>query len=181
MVWTLTSPAFERLLTRLDEDRSSAATAYELLRRRLVALLRWWGAADPEALADSALDRVARKLEEGAAIESGSLGAYVRGVARMVYLESMRQATIPAAAIAVMASAVEHAESEALGCLDRCLAALGVDDRHLILEYYGEGKAADVRRRLAEARGLSSVALRIRAHRLREQLEQCVRTCQSRG
>ena len=177
MTWTLTSPAFERLLTRLDADRANAATAYEQLRRRLVALLRWWGAADPEALADGALDRVARKLEEGAAIEPGSFGAYVRGVARMVFLESTRQPTIPAAAVAAMASAVETAETEALACLDSCLAALGDDDRELILEYYGEGKAADVRRRLAALRGVSAVALRIRTHRLRENLERCVRAC----
>ena len=46
--------------------------------------------------------------------------------------------------------------------------------RSLVLRYYGEGKAAEVRRRLASELTLSTTALRIRAHRIRMQLEACV-------
>src|SRR5258708_30616564 len=83
--WTLSSPAFDRRLAALDPDRDRAATAYEELRRRLIGLLRWWGVPSAEDLADETLDRVARKLEGGVTIENGSIGAYVRGVARMVF------------------------------------------------------------------------------------------------
>jgi len=93
----------------------------------------------------------------------------------MVYLESTREPAFVAAGVLAVAS--DPAPSDALSCLENCLAALGADDRALILDYYGDGKAADGRRRLAEAKGISSVALRIRAHRLRDQLERCVRSC----
>src|SRR6185436_10659829 len=88
--WTLTRPALERLLAALDPDPQRAALEYERFRTRLIGLLRWWGAVDAADLADRTLDRVARKLEQGADVPGDSLAAYVRGVARMVYVESAR-------------------------------------------------------------------------------------------
>src|SRR5262245_36440925 len=85
--WRLTPAAFERLLSALAQDRESAAVEYERLRGRLVGLIGWWGASGSEDLADMTLDRVARKLEEGAVVPAGSFGAYVRGVARMIFYE----------------------------------------------------------------------------------------------
>jgi hypothetical protein len=49
-----------------------------------------------------------------------------------------------------------------------------------VLRYYGEGKAADVRRSLASELGVSMTALRLRAHRTRLQLERCVSACRAR-
>ena len=92
--WRLTPTAFDRLLQALDSDRDRAALAYEQLRRRIVGLMRWWGALPAEELADQTLDRVARKLEEGAPIQPGSFGAYVRGVARMIFYEWSRASRV---------------------------------------------------------------------------------------
>src|SRR5881392_783019 len=131
--------AFDRLLTALDADRDRAAAAYEHLRERTTGLLRWWGAPDPEDLADVTLDRVARKLEEGAAIAEGSLGAYVRGVARMIYYEAQRRPRLHVADASHLSPppASDHA---LLGCLDSCLDARQPSERDLLLRYYGDGK-----------------------------------------
>ncbi|MBZ5556045.1 MAG: sigma-70 family RNA polymerase sigma factor [Acidobacteriia bacterium] len=176
--WTLTSNALDRLLAALDEDRDRAALAYEQLRQRIIGLLGWWGAASAEDLADETLDRVARKLEEGAVIADGSLGAYVRGVARLVFYEWTRRPRAPhdvgAAGELIVAAADEPDGEDVLDNLDRCLDALSPDDRSLVLRYYGDGKAADVRRALAAELGISQTALRIRAHRLRDRLERKV-------
>ena len=66
-----------------------------------------------------------------------------------------------------------------LSCLDRCLDALSGNDRELILEYYGGGteRNAERRRRLAAGLGLTPNALMIRACRIRDRLEACVRSC----
>jgi DNA-directed RNA polymerase specialized sigma24 family protein len=168
--WTLTPGAFDGLLAALDPDRERAAAAYERLRERLIGLLRWWGGSQPEELADETLDRVARKLEAGAEVPGESLGAYVRGVGRMVFHEWTRRPRPEHAAIEV-AAMVGGDDHQALTDLDGCLAALAPDDRRLLLRYYGEGRAADVRRRLADEMGLSPTALRIRAHRLRVRIE----------
>lgn len=89
--WTLSARAFDRLLAILDDDRDAAADAYGQLRHRIAGLHRWWGAPDPDALADATLDRTARKLPEGASVERADSGACVRGVARMVFYEASRQ------------------------------------------------------------------------------------------
>lgn len=168
--WALTPGAFDGLLAALDSDRDRAAAAYERLRERLIGLLRWWGASPPEELADETLDRVARKLEAGADVPSDSLGAYVRGVGRMVFHEWTRRPRPEHAAIeaAAMIGGDDH---QALTALDGCLSTLSADERRLLLRYYGEGRASEVRRKLADELGLSPTALRIRAHRLRVRIE----------
>ncbi|MEO8678427.1 MAG: hypothetical protein ABI665_05235 [Vicinamibacterales bacterium] len=175
--WTLNAAAFERLLAELDDDRQRAAHTYEQLRRRLIGLLQWWGAQPADELADETLDRMARKLDEGAVIAAGSIGAYARGVARMVYYEWTRRPRPEPVDVDPPAVAAAEPEGAALTCFDRCLASLDAGERQLVLRYYDDGKAKDVRRRLADEAGLSITALRIRVHRLRERLEQCTKRC----
>jgi DNA-directed RNA polymerase specialized sigma24 family protein len=172
--------AFDRLLTALDADRDRAAQAYEHLRDRTTGLLRWWGAADAEDLADVTLDRVARKLEEGVAIAEGSFGAYVRGVARMIFYEAQRRPKLQAGD-AIHLAPPPSSDHDWLVCLDTCLDTLSPSERTLVLRYYGDGKPSDVRRRLGLELGVTMTALRIRAHRLRAQLERCVRECTCRS
>ncbi len=179
--WTLTAPAFERLLDALGADRAHAAEEYERLRERVVGLIRWWGSPRPEELADETLDRVARKLEEGAEVRKGALGAYVRGVARMVFYESARRPAEEALPEEIDLGAPESDEEKerSLSCLDRCLEQLSAADRECVLRYYGhaEERKIDVRRALAGALGISPTALRIRTFRLRDRIERCVTRC----
>jgi RNA polymerase sigma factor (sigma-70 family) len=180
--WALTPQAFDLLLAALDPDRERAAVAYEQLRFRLIGLLRWWGATQPEDLADETFDRVARKLESGASIGEHSFAAYVRGVARLVYYEWTREPrNTPDAGAGREPSVPTSADDTeaASDCLERCLAGLQPADRAVLLRYYegGSSKSKDVRRELAEELGVSTTALRIRAHRLRTQLEKCVTQC----
>jgi RNA polymerase sigma factor (sigma-70 family) len=174
--WQLTPAAFERLLLALDTDQERAALAYEQLRQRIVGLMRWWGAWMAEDLADQTLDRVARKLEEGSVVPAASFGAYVRGVARMIFYEWTRSSRAQLPESETVAPA-EHAPEPALDQLDRCVAALEPAEQKLVLRYYGDGKHAELRRALAEELGISQTALRIRAHRLRQRLERCMSEC----
>ena len=171
--WTLTPAAFEGLLSFLASDRDHAAAAYGELRQRIVGLHRWWGAADPETLADLTLDRAARKLQEGASVERGDFGAYVRGVARMVFFEAARQPA-PLVLDREPIAEVESGNETALRALDDCLATLSPDDRRLVLRYYDGGNQIAVRQRLAGELNLTPSALRLRTHRIRLRLEDCV-------
>jgi len=170
--------AFDRLLSALDSDRERAGAAYEHLRERTAGLLRWWGAADADELADLTLDRVARKLDEGASIVEGSFGAYVRGVARMIFYEARRRPHLHLGDAPHLAPP-PSSDPDLLGCLESCLDALDPGDRSLVLRYYGDGKLSEVRRQLGEELGVSMTALRVRAHRLRVQLERCVLACRA--
>jgi DNA-directed RNA polymerase specialized sigma24 family protein len=174
--WTLSAGAFEQLLAILDDDREAAAEAYGQLRQRIVGLHRWWGAADPDALADLTLDRAARKLHEGASVERGDFGAYVRGVARMVFLEAARQpGTVALDREPIAEEAI--ANDAPLQCLDGCLGNLTAEERRLLLRYYDGEHVIATRQDLARQMGISPTALRIRTHRLRLRLEDCVSAC----
>jgi DNA-directed RNA polymerase specialized sigma24 family protein len=169
--WTLNAGAFERLLSALHPDRDCAAVEYEKLRERIAALLKWWGTLDSEALADETLDRVARKLDEGTTIAEGSFGAYVRGVARMVFYESGRRSRRESTGWSAAPRETAATDTDVHERLDACLTRLEAADRELVLRYYGAGKAADIRHKLALELGISPAALRIRVLRIRQRLE----------
>lgn len=174
--WTLTPAAFEGLLAALADDRDAAAVAYGELRQRIVALFRWWGSVDPEGLADITLDRAARKLQEGASVTRAEFGAYVRGVARMVFYEAGRQPA-PLSLDRDPIADVDAGNEPALRCLDRCLSSLSADDRRLVLRYYEGSNQIAARQELARELNLSPTALRLRTHRIRQRLERCVSSC----
>jgi DNA-directed RNA polymerase specialized sigma24 family protein len=56
---------------------------------------------------------------------------------------------------------------------------LTLANRDMVLRYYQENKQAkiDHRKKLAEEMGIAVNALRIRAHRIRVSLEQCIDEC----
>ena len=62
-----------------------------------------------------------------------------------------------------------------MSALADCMAKLSSADRELISGYYTSTPAIPKRRELAERMGVSMNTLRIRAHRLRQKLAECVR------
>lgn len=171
----LTADNFERLLTALDQDRDTAAYEYSRLRDRIARLLRWWGASDSDDLADATLDRVARTLARGKVVPRPSLSSYVQGVARMIFYESARAKRRRLVSEQHASLHTRDAAADPmLDDLDACLESLAPAERDLVLRYYGTGRPHVIRRELAGELGISSTALRLRAHRLRERLERDV-------
>jgi DNA-directed RNA polymerase specialized sigma24 family protein len=177
--FVLTGDALDGLLRRLDDDREQAAAKYETLRAGLIRFFEWRGGADPEAHADETIDRVARRLQEGEAVQN--LVSYAAGVARFVHLEGLgirkrderlRRELRPAAPAV--------GEDARLECVRRCLRELPDDGAALVLAYYehqgGRGKI-DGRAALAARLGVSVPSLRMRLHRLRAKLELCTMRC----
>jgi DNA-directed RNA polymerase specialized sigma24 family protein len=189
--WVPDAGAFHRLLVWLDEGVDSDGQRYVEMRRRLADYFDRRGAPSPEALADDTLNRVARRLDETGAIDDVAPARYCYITAKFVLLESLRQAhreTQSVRAAVALASGVHAApvadaatddRQRLLDCLARCLASSTPADRTLILEYYsaGAGTAIAHRKRLALGLALTSNALAIRACRVRERLEDCVRRC----
>jgi DNA-directed RNA polymerase specialized sigma24 family protein len=185
--WVLTEGAFARLLACLDPDAEAAGEKYRNLHLKLVKFFDWHGAHVPEECANETLNRVARKLEAGAAIQD--LPSYCHGVARLVLLEASRRPDSknvsldelgPAAALeSVDAEAVGAEDDERRACFTRCLGELPDASRRLILDYYRDERRDKIDNRLALAEGLGIPlnALRSRAQRLRKRLEECVHRC----
>jgi DNA-directed RNA polymerase specialized sigma24 family protein len=148
------------------------------LRLKLVKFFAWKGCPDADTNADETLDRVARRLAEGVAIQN--LSAYAYQVARYILLEEYRQAETERAAI--IEPTEPEPQSTRMLCLEECLAGLPDGDRDLILSYYeGEGGAKiENRKTLAQSLRISLTALKIRACRLRAKLESCINSCVAR-
>jgi DNA-directed RNA polymerase specialized sigma24 family protein len=184
--WELTQAALGRLMARLDPDAGTAAEKYEHLRRALIKFFSWHGEVEAEACADDAIDRLARRLDEGLHIEDVPTFAY--GVARMVRLERARSAAaypvVPEEAVADLVAAQHPPTDDRLGdCLQTCLAELPAEDRTLILRYYTgmRREKIDGRALLAREMGLTANALRHRAQRVRDRLKSCARRCVETG
>jgi DNA-directed RNA polymerase specialized sigma24 family protein len=167
------------LLARLAAD-SDAASAYEQLRLRLVTFFRLRFPVEAEALADEAIDRLARRLEDGTQVENPA--GYALGIARFLVLETVarhrKEGHAAREALIELELQGTDADSDpALPALRACLAAMEGESARLIIEYYaadGGGSRIERRLRLAESMGLTLNALRNRALRARLALEKCV-------
>ncbi|MDT5158164.1 MAG: hypothetical protein QOH51_2521 [Acidobacteriota bacterium] len=181
----LTQAAFDSLLAWLDPDRDRAGRRYEFIRQRLIKIFTCRGRPDAEELADETINRVTLKAPDIVKNYEGDPALYFYGVAQKVYLESIRKRPQPAPP--VPASPVPTPEAEELEreseCLERCMERLSQSNRELAIEYYREEKRAkiDHRKELAEKLGIAQNALRIRAHRIRATLHQCVQACLEQG
>jgi len=185
MTWDLTAEAFAKLLNRLDADPERAGERYEGVRRRLLRFFEWRGASFPEDRVDETLNRVARKLDEGA--EIAEIGSYCQGVARMVLLEAYKgrdslrapMEELPAEVAAPETNDEAVEKEHYLNCLEGCLNNLSEENRELIIGYYQDEKRDRIKKRfaLAERLGLRRDALANRAQRVRDKLEDCVERC----
>jgi DNA-directed RNA polymerase specialized sigma24 family protein len=195
--WTLTPRAFDHLLRWLDEGTDSDGQKYLEIRRRLVSYFDRKNCATPDELADETLNRVARRLEEEAGvIESDAPARYCYIVARFVFMEHLRDAQKDGALLEDVrrqprvggpGATEDDEESEVkvkmLDCLERCTDKLEPPNREIITQYYTgkERVKIDNRRAVAETLGITMNALSIRACRMRDRLEDCVKQCAGKG
>lgn len=179
----LTPEEFEALLRQLDPDRERAGEIYETIRRRLVRLFEWRGCGFPEDLADETINRAARRMAEGVELQSSNPYGYFCGVAHLLHKETLRRAAREQRALDSgewSSSSFEEDEEPSdrrLECLRRCLSQIPQDQRDLVLRYHqGENNIRN-RKVLSDELGIPMNALRIRVHRVRRKLEDCVQDC----
>jgi DNA-directed RNA polymerase specialized sigma24 family protein len=189
--WTLTPDAFKGLLNWLDEGTNSEGEKYLEMRRRLITYFDRKSCPVPDELTDETLNRVARRLEEEGHIVSEAAARYCYIVARFVFLEYLRERNeeVPIEAISGLAATNQHAvsvaEDESLNserlmtCLDHCTKKLDSTHHELIVRYYYGEQRIKINNRLAPAKqlGVTVNALSIRACRIRDKLEVCVKEC----
>jgi DNA-directed RNA polymerase specialized sigma24 family protein len=181
--WSLTAEAFNNLLAALSPNREEAAQAYEVLRYKLIRFFESRSVTLAENRADEVLNRIAKRIDEGQHVDN--VTAYGYRVAYLVFLETLKEPehteidldAAPPSAQATQFEDDEHEQRQR--CFDRCLNALPADNRRMILSYYQEERRAkiEMRRNLATQMTISLDALRIRVHRIRKGLEECITHC----
>jgi DNA-directed RNA polymerase specialized sigma24 family protein len=192
--WVITQAAFDKLLAQLDADRDRAGEKYEQIRQKLMKLFKWRGCTSPEEYTDRTMDRAARRVSEGAEMHARHPYLYFHGIALNVLREHWKEAEREVEALDNLPLShnpaenpfewkereLERAESERrLECLNECVKQLPPQHLELIAEYHlGEGGAKIAKRReLAERLKIPLNALRIRAYRIRGELEACISNC----
>jgi RNA polymerase sigma factor (sigma-70 family) len=176
--WTLSPEALGRFLLLLDADVVSAGQKYERLRQKLIRIFEWRGCVFAEDLADETINRVVRRIEEGAEVVAEEIYRYAAAVAHRVHLEHLRERKRAEprpgdAAGPPWLPGRHETTSLRLVCLETVLDRLPPKERSLLVRYYTGERGARIRnrRRLAGELGLSPENLRIRAYRLRARLE----------
>lgn len=183
--WELTEEAFDRFLLWLDPDREEAGKKYEDIRRHLVVIFNCRGCTEAEELTDETINRVINRSQQMADTYHGNPVPYFVTVAHHLYLEyaarrPMRSELPPQLP---QPPAPDQEEEREYECFEQCIGRLPSANQELVLRYYQEDKQAkiDHRKRLAEEMGIKLNALRIRAHRIRLALQECIDECLEGG
>jgi DNA-directed RNA polymerase specialized sigma24 family protein len=167
---------FDKLLVWLDANREAAGKKYEEIRLKLIKIFGRRGCPVAEELADETLDRVCRKVHQIVDTYVGDPALYFYGVAQNVYLEYLKKKPAPQAAPAGFAADNLEQRHE---CLEGCLNSFRKDDRDILLRYFQDDRKAkiDHRKELAESLEISLNTLRMRIHRLKLSLHDCILDC----
>jgi DNA-directed RNA polymerase specialized sigma24 family protein len=180
--WTLSEEGLAKFLACLDKDIERAGAQYESLRLMLMKFFDWRGAHFPEECVDETLNRVIRKIDGGESIRD--IPTYSLGVARLVLLENLkgpesRRSDIEELSPAAFVAPEPAPQDERQDCFEQCLNELTLESRRLILQYYSDDRREKINRRqaMAEQLGIPLNALRSRAQRIRNKLEECVHGC----
>lgn len=179
--------SFDEILAWLDLDREVAATIYVQLCQDLNKIFTWNRCLDPERLTDEAFDRVSKKVHHLRKTYKGDPRLYFYGIARNLIKEEAKKAKtyaaldgvdLPAKTNPITGESEDTAELES-ECLQSCLQQLSNEKRELILAYYAKDKQAKIeyRHELAQRFDISLATLRVRVHRIRCTLEECVKRC----
>jgi DNA-directed RNA polymerase specialized sigma24 family protein len=179
---------FYRLLQWFGPDRDASAKKYLEAHGNLTRYFRFNYCECPEDLADEVMNRVASKLPP--LWEGRSHTDVLLGFARFVLLEYLRAREVfvdsPGRGDEILEAGPTHFEAGAADekerrsrCFDICLAKLPEGDIQLLVNYhrYERGGKSVHRKAMAEARGMTLNALRLRASRLKSAVGDCVKLC----
>ena len=146
------------------------------------------GCVDAEKLTDEVMNRVAVRIDKLVETYEGDPAKCFHGFAEKVYLEYLRgpreeSLPEPFAPETPLSDEREQERQQAREqedeCLTRCLADLSAGDSSLFRRYFQEEKRAKInaRKKMAAELRLTANALRIKAHRMRRGLRQCMFAC----
>jgi len=166
-----TDDAFDAFLIRLEPDISPSSQRYARLRHKLIRFFEWRSCPDGEGLADETVQRLLKRL--GAGEEIAKPWGYVYGVATNVHREYSRRV----GRFVELKNDFESVANESddfVECAKLCLEQLPNDKRRLVEQYYlDEGSRVE----LARHTGLSLARLRLKIHRMKNELKACYRKC----
>ena len=187
--WVLDPESFNRMLLWFNHDLNEAGQKYEEIRSALIKRFQQLHSrSDPEELANTTFDRVAKTLPKTIETYVGPPEPYVFSVAWYVYKEDLRKPVhmpLPATDFPQpsLSNPEEEIKKELLSsCLEECMEELSPTNQVLIRDYYHGERQEKIRMRkeLAERMGIKLALLRLKAQRVRNTLKKCILECMKR-
>lgn len=171
-----TREELEKLLAWFDSDRENAAVKFQSTNARLIRVFASRGCVDADSLADEVMNRVAVRIDTVITKYPDAVRCCLAFIDN-VYHEWYRDQSTKANAKpppSPRPSEVLEREDE---CLKQCLGTVTRPDQDLFERYFQSEKRIESRKKLASELTLTANALRIRAHKIRKKLHQCLAEC----
>ena len=188
MAKNYSSEEFERFLFWLDKDRDKAGQRYEEICLSLTKIFYGRGCVAAEELASETLDRVIPACQKVIDTYEGDPIIFCYGVAKNVYheytrnppLDPLEDKNMPANNTEYYTKEKENTDIE-YKCLQKCLNKLPTNQRELITKYHSDSSKVEEKkekkRELERMFNISYRSLRVRAHRIRKKLYDCIERC----
>lgn len=169
---------FDELFKMLEPEAASMESRFSQCRRKLFKFFVWRRCEDPESLADETIVRLLKNVNNGQQISSQRPYSYVYGIASNVFQEYLRVRRKN-----VVVTDLSHVADRAFtpdedGCGPLCLKKLDPEKRELLVHYYLDNEDRD---KIAEEQVSSINALRLKIHRIKQELRRCWEECQRRS
>ena len=169
---------FKKFLAWLDSDPDKAACQYTLIQGRLTKVFAARGCADPETLGQEVLNRVCVRIDTVRKNYPDPLRCCL-GFVENVHREYLREEQMKNKAVKPPDPRPADELEKEDQCLEQCLNTLGEADRNIFERYFkGEKRfRIESRKKLAAELGITPNALRIRAFKLRKEMNECLLNC----
>ncbi len=176
----MTAESLKQLLNAFSSDPAAAGDAFQKLRESLNRYFTVKGDSAPETATDETLDRVARKISEGTAIED--MTKYGFAAARFVYLERLRleqkQTTAAKTFYEAHEARAKGEERDDFALMRECFGEMSEADRQILRNYFADLPSAELvvrRQDLIDEQQITLNQMRLKIFRLRKRLQNCVR------
>ena len=168
---------FDELFKLLEPDAASTQSRFSQCRRKLSRFFVWRHCEDPDNLADETIVRLLKNVNNGQKISAQRPYSYVYGIASNVFHEYLRvrKKNVVLTELSLSETAVTPGED---GCGSLCLKKLDPNKRELLVHYYLDNEDRD---KIAEEQLGSINALRLKIHRIKQELKRCWEDCQRRS
>lgn len=167
---------YDKLSKILEPASPSLEAGFQLCRRKLIKFFSWRRCDDPANLADETIFRVLKNVNQGQVISPENPYRYVYAIALNVYRENRRRIEKHPSVSFEEESMLAPAPNRDHGCHEFCMEQLSNEKLELLNQYYLLN-----RDELTQQRKLTVNALRLRIHRIKQELRNCHEECQKRS
>jgi RNA polymerase sigma factor (sigma-70 family) len=165
---------FNELLLRLEPDCPDLEKSYKQLRLKLVKFFSWRRCEDPDSLADETIVRAIKNLHNGEEVRSSKPYSYIYAIATNVFREYLRARKKSDEITGNLADPATVLSEDENDCRWQCLQTLAPDKLRLLERYY---LSEENREMLAQSLNVSTNALRLQIHRIKNELRECHKAC----